>query len=92
MLNEGVTIEEARSKIWLYDIHGLLVEVSGRFDYAIYFNCIFTIQGRPQGDLGGAKAPYVKKGPPMKDLMSVVDHVKPSVLLGKNNRLNNDIF
>lgn len=27
MVREGVSIEEARSKIWMYDVHGLIVEV-----------------------------------------------------------------
>jgi hypothetical protein len=40
------------------------------------------IQGRPQGDLEGPKAPYVKKGKAIKDLSSVVDYVKPTVLMG----------
>jgi len=28
MVREGVSEEEARSKIWMYDVHGLIVEVS----------------------------------------------------------------
>ena len=28
MIREGVSAEEARSKIWMYDVHGLIVEVS----------------------------------------------------------------
>jgi malate dehydrogenase (oxaloacetate-decarboxylating)(NADP+) len=61
---EGASVEEARSKIWMYDVHGLIVD------------------GRPQGDLEGSKAPYVKKGKPIKDLASVIDYVKPTVLMG----------
>lgn len=64
MIREGSTPEEARSKIWMYDVHGLIVE------------------GRPQGDLEGPKAPYVKKGKAIKDLSSVIDYVKPTVLMG----------
>ncbi|CAF0746727.1 unnamed protein product [Rotaria sordida] len=64
MVREGASIEEARSKIWMYDVHGLIVE------------------GRPQGDLEGHKAPYVKKGKAIKDLAAVVDFVKPSMLMG----------
>ncbi|CAF3733292.1 unnamed protein product [Rotaria sp. Silwood1] len=64
MVREGASIEEARSKVWMYDVHGLIVE------------------GRPQGDLDGPKASYVKKGKALKDLAGVVDHVKPSILMG----------
>jgi len=28
MIAEGTSPEEARSKIWMYDIHGLIVQVS----------------------------------------------------------------
>lgn len=28
MVREGITVEEARSKIWMYDVHGLIVDVS----------------------------------------------------------------
>ncbi|CAF0817130.1 unnamed protein product [Adineta ricciae] len=64
MIGEGTSPEEARSKIWMYDVHGLI------------------IQGRPQGDLEGPKASYVKKGKAIKDLSSVIDYVKPTVLMG----------
>ncbi|CAF0877978.1 unnamed protein product [Adineta ricciae] len=64
MIREGASEEEARSKIWMYDVHGLIVD------------------SRPQGDLDGPKAPYVKKGKPIKDLTQVVDYVKPTILLG----------
>ncbi|CAF1115453.1 unnamed protein product [Rotaria sp. Silwood1] len=64
MVREGSSIEEARSKIWMYDIHGLIV------------------QNRPQGDLKGPKISYIKKGRAIKDLSSVIDYVKPTVLMG----------
>lgn len=48
----------------------------------ILMHAFFYIQGRPQGDLEGPKAPYVKKGKSIKDLVAVVDYVKPTVLLG----------
>jgi hypothetical protein len=28
MVREGTSPEEARSKIWMYDVHGLIVDVS----------------------------------------------------------------
>ncbi|UJR31879.1 hypothetical protein I4U23_019353 [Adineta vaga] len=68
MIREGASEEEAKSRIWMYDVHGLIVD-SG-------------VKSRPQGDLDGPKAPYVKKGKPIKDLTQVVDFVKPTVLLG----------
>ena len=33
--------------------------------------------------MDGPQAPYVKKGKPIKDLIAVVDHVKPTVLMGR---------
>ncbi|CAF0769696.1 unnamed protein product [Didymodactylos carnosus] len=68
MTKEGIPIEEARSKIWMYDVHGLIVESN--------------IKMRPQGDIEGPKAPYVKKGKPIKDLAAVVEYVKPTVMMG----------
>lgn len=50
-------------------------------------NLLFYFQGRPQGDLEGPKAPYVKKGKSIKDLAAVVDYVKPTVLLGQTEVL-----
>jgi hypothetical protein len=35
MIREGISVEEARSKIWMYDVHGLIVEVSFDFIRAI---------------------------------------------------------
>ncbi|CAF2867364.1 unnamed protein product [Rotaria sp. Silwood2] len=64
MIHEGSSIEEARSKIWMYDIHGLIV------------------RNRPQGNIEGPKASYLKKGRAIKDLSSVIDYVKPTVLMG----------
>ena len=39
MVREGASIEEARNKIWMYDVHGLIVEVSlfGFFHF-VYIN------------------------------------------------------
>jgi hypothetical protein len=28
MIRDGASLEEARSKIWMYDVHGLIVQVS----------------------------------------------------------------
>jgi hypothetical protein len=51
--------------------------------YALKFMfCFSFIQGRPQGDLEGPRASYVKKGKAIKDLSSVIDYVKPTVLMG----------
>ena len=35
MVREGITVEEARSKIWMYDVHGLIVDVSFVFVMAV---------------------------------------------------------
>jgi len=64
MVREGISIEEARSKIWMYDVHGLIVE------------------GRSQNEIDGPQAAFIKKGRPMKDLTTVIEHVQPSVLMG----------
>jgi len=53
---------------------------------------LFYFQGRPQGDLEGPKAPYVKKGKPIKDLAAVVDYIKPTVLLGKRKFVDTFVF
>ncbi|KAK6617040.1 hypothetical protein RUM44_005397 [Polyplax serrata] len=61
---EGLSAEEARSKIWMMDIDGLLAK------------------GRPEGNLDGHKALYVKDKSPTKDLLAVVTDVKPSIIIG----------
>ena len=37
MVREGASIEEARSRIWMYDVHGLLVNVSEFFFFFLFF-------------------------------------------------------
>jgi hypothetical protein len=38
MIHEGTSPEEARSKIWMYDVHGLIVQVNFINDKKIYTN------------------------------------------------------
>lgn len=61
---EGLSTEEARAKIWMMDIDGLLAKE------------------RPEGNLDGHKQVYVKDSPPTKDLLSVINDVKPSIIIG----------
>jgi len=43
MIREGASTEEARSKIWMYDVHGLIVEVSFEFFMYILMECMLLI-------------------------------------------------
>lgn len=64
MMVEGLSKEEARSKIWMMDIDGLLAK------------------GRPEGKLGGPKEGFVKDHAPLKNLVTLINEIKPSVLIG----------
>lgn len=54
MISEGATVEEARSKIWMYDLHGLIVEVSvillshvnGMMDAQAFFQMFAHLLGK----------------------------------------------
>ena len=48
---------------------------------------LLRFQGRPQNDVDGPKAPYAKKGKAIKDLSTVIDYVKPTVLMGLQNSI-----
>lgn len=65
MQAEGVPVKEARDKIWMMDIDGLLAK------------------GRSEGRLEGHKAFYAKDHEPIKDLKSIIEEIKPSVLVGR---------
>ncbi|XP_065157603.1 NADP-dependent malic enzyme isoform X2 [Atheta coriaria] len=64
MQKEGLSVQEARERIWMFDIDGLLAK------------------GRPEGNLGGHKAPFVKDHEASKDLRAVVEELKPTALIG----------
>ncbi|KAJ8980795.1 hypothetical protein NQ317_004797 [Molorchus minor] len=61
---EGLSLQEARDRIWMVDINGLLVV------------------DRQDGGLDEHQKPYAKKHEPMTEFATIVDKVKPSVLIG----------
>ncbi|KAK2191723.1 hypothetical protein NP493_47g05036 [Ridgeia piscesae] len=66
MTQEGMPEKEARSKIWLIDKAGLLVQVGG---------------GRSEG-ASPEKIPFLKEHKEMNDLLEITKHLKPSVVVG----------
>ncbi|KAJ2928537.1 hypothetical protein H1R20_g8542, partial [Candolleomyces eurysporus] len=62
---QGLSVEEARRRIWLIDSQGLVYESRGRLaEHKKYF----------------ARNDY--SGPPMTDILDIIDYVKPTALLG----------
>ncbi|XP_046672810.1 LOW QUALITY PROTEIN: NADP-dependent malic enzyme-like [Homalodisca vitripennis] len=64
MQTEGTSIQEARNRIWMMDIDGLLAK------------------GRPEGRLEGHKQLYAKEHAVVKDLLTLVKEIKPTILIG----------
>lgn len=62
---QGLSVEEARRRIWLIDSQGLVYEGRGSLaEHKKYF----------------ARNDY--SGPPMTDILEIIDYVKPTALLG----------
>jgi malate dehydrogenase (oxaloacetate-decarboxylating)(NADP+) len=59
---EGLSEEQARSRIWLFDVNGLIENT--------------------RNDLIPEQEVYVHKHTPTRDLVAVVDSIKPSILIG----------
>lgn len=64
MAEKGISVEEARKKIWLIDSRGLIVK------------------NRPEGGINHEKAPWAKEAPALKELGEIIDHVKPTAIIG----------
>ena len=69
---EGMTEEEARKLFYIVDLHGLFVEDDHELDYS----------QRPFAHPKDEIAKWKVKDPYHITLMEVIDHVKPSVLIG----------
>ncbi|KAG8985427.1 hypothetical protein FRB90_004710 [Tulasnella sp. 427] len=70
--NLGMSEEEAKARIWTVDSRGLIY------------------QGRPKG-LQKHKEYFARKdysGPPIRSLLDIIDHVKPTALLGLSTQKN----
>lgn len=62
---QGLSVEEARERIWLVDSQGLVFDARGRLpEHKKYFS----------------RRDY--KGPPLTDILDIIDYVKPTALLG----------
>ncbi|KAG2008538.1 malate dehydrogenase [Coprinopsis cinerea AmutBmut pab1-1] len=62
---QGLSVEEARSRIWLIDSQGLVYDGRGRLaEHKKYFS----------------RKDY--NGPPMTNILDIIDYVKPTALLG----------
>lgn len=80
----GMSEEEARRRVWFVDSQGLIYDSRGPM--AEHKKC--------KSNIFACEEPYVKDdcsidfsrpdytGPPMKDLLSIIDYVKPTALLG----------
>ncbi|XP_022195873.1 NADP-dependent malic enzyme isoform X1 [Nilaparvata lugens] len=81
MQTEGTSIQDARDKIWMMDIDGLLVKdrPEGRLE-DIENPHAYSIDG-PRAYQGHKKF-YAKNHKVMKDILEVIKEVKPSVLIG----------
>lgn len=40
------------------------------------------VKNRPEGGINHEKAPYAKEAPPLKDIGEIIDHVKPTAIIG----------
>ena len=66
MERDGLTAEQARARISMFDVDGLL-EPSRR-------------------DLSAAQRPYAHAAPPSRDLVEVIERLKPTVLIGVSTK------
>lgn len=93
MQAEGTSVKEARDKIWMMDIDGLLARgrPEGRLEGNKWSNRtndflkIFTMN---YIRIPGHKAFYAKEHVVMKNFEEVVKEVKPSVLIGRRSVVN----
>ena len=89
MIDDGLTEEEAVSRVWMNDADGLVVKArlySVKSLQLFFIDRIpflrLTLQDRPAG-MSGTKARYAKDHPAMNNFEEVLDIVKPSILIGK---------
>lgn len=99
MQAEGTAIGEARDKIWMMDIDGLLARgrPEGRLEGTYIFNCglfhsvfewLFIYFSY---FIAGHKAFYAKEHDVMKNLEEIVNEVKPAVLIGITSKTMNPV-
>ncbi|KAK0203750.1 malate dehydrogenase [Desarmillaria ectypa] len=75
---QGLSVDEARKRVWLVDSQGLVYDARGKLaEHKKYFS----------------RKDY--EGPPMKNLLEIIDYVKPTALLGLStisNAFNADVI
>ena len=48
----------------------------------IYYKQMKHLKGRPEGGINHEKEPFAKEGKPLKNLLEIVEFVKPNALIG----------
>lgn len=75
MLRDGATAGEAKSNIWLVDIHGLVTDdMAGLPDYQ-------QVYARPKSEVGSWADGEI-------DLLTTIEQVKPTILIGTSTAHN----
>jgi malate dehydrogenase (oxaloacetate-decarboxylating)(NADP+) len=80
---QGRSIEEARRQIYLVDLEGLVYNARGRLPE--YKKCMLLFSLFPSWMYSSSKPDFSRddySGPPMTNLLDIIDYAKPTALFG----------